>query len=298
MEKQVDSQQLLPRLKFLHDASHAVHNQQPALSRFLLTTLTDAATFSNTPLPEKITKRFCSRCNSWYVPGGGNGYCSTRVAVAKNEAAGRSKGLSACQRRRRGLRRGLKHGEPASLEKNSNVVINDFGPDDAWKLEKPVLNLTSASMAKKAQRPTPSKHRPGLVTHVAYTCGFCEAETRYPGKTAKHVTQMRQSAVEAGAAKQHGTFASSETAAPATPSSAAAAYNRQLSIPKPKKALAAASAQTNKVASSTGTAAGAPSKPSKKNKRKAELQSLLVSSKSRDSAGEPPLSLTDFLSSL
>ncbi|KAJ3165230.1 hypothetical protein HDU88_004313 [Geranomyces variabilis] len=300
MEKQVDPQQLLPRFKFLHDASHAVHNQQPALSRFLLATLTDAATSSKTPLPEKITKRFCSRCNSWYVPGGGNGNCSTRVAVAKNEAAGRSKGLTACQRRRRGLRRGLKHksGEPASLEKNCNVVINDLGPDDAWKLEKPAVSLTSASMANKAQRPTPLKHRPGLVTHVAYTCGFCEAQTRYPGKSAKHVTQTRQSAVEAGAAKQHGPVASSETAAPATPSSAAAAYNRQPSIPKPKNGPAGASAQPNKLVSSTGTAAAAPSKPSKKNKRKAELQGLLASSKSRDSAGDPPLSLTDFLSSL
>ncbi|KAJ3149106.1 hypothetical protein HDU86_007049 [Geranomyces michiganensis] len=295
----MDPQILLPRLRFLHEASHALHSQQPALSRFLLTTLADAALATSTPLPEKITKRFCSRCGSLYVPGGGGGSdiaggTRTRVTVKKNGAV--RKGDSACQRRRRGLRRGLKPktpiDPPAAGKTDKHIVINDLGPDDAWKEEKSTLTANS-----KKPRTVPGKrhHRPALLTHVAYTCGFCGAETRYPGKTVKHLAQIRQNVIDVRKTQQ-GNVVSSEGVAP-TP---AVATDSQSVLPvslKPKKGPVPAGASPVPKPAAGNIATGGPSKPSKKNKRKAELQGLLASSK-KASTGEAPLSLTDFLSSL
>ncbi|KAI8917138.1 hypothetical protein DFJ77DRAFT_459314 [Powellomyces hirtus] len=293
------------RLRFLHEASHSLHAVHPSLSRHLLASLTDVCAVSATPLPEKLTKRFCSRCCSLFVPG-----TSTHVQVKELGKSTRS-----AQRRRRTGKASGELGQfrrtsgeshpsdpipigdrPTELQKRHTkprIIINGLG-----RTGNPKAAQQDALVAVKGKRKRARLAlQPGaLLTCVSCQCTVCSAETRIPGKTAENEAQLLAALA---AQKRSVPSAVGEDFIPIPQMPAADLVKAPSSASShPQYPRAALETPSSSRGSMSPAPAMAPAgKIKKKDKRKNELRSLLAKKDSEDGA-KSGLTLTDFLSSL
>ncbi|TPX63744.1 hypothetical protein SpCBS45565_g06413 [Spizellomyces sp. 'palustris'] len=267
------------RLGFLHDAAHSLFDTCPSLSRFYLSKFQDVCADQKVPVIERISKRFCSRCGSLFVPGQ-----NARVRVTGNGERENPKK----KKRKTGNRssaptrdESLSHALHVSHQGNlKRIIINHVKNSESMMgpATSRMLPLT-APISGKRSRLLAESHQSNttLTNQVAYLCLTCGAETRFPGTSMEHVRQF-------DAAKNS---LNASIKVPILPSGAKATPASEYS-----------QATTHRL---SDTLESSPSgvKKKKKEKRKNDLRTLLAASKKDDAhrTGNS-LNLTDFLSSL
>ncbi|KNC97147.1 uncharacterized protein SPPG_07538 [Spizellomyces punctatus DAOM BR117] len=269
------------RLGFLHDAAHSLFATCPSLSRFYLSKFQDVCADQKVPIVERVSKRFCSRCGSLFVPGQ-----NVRVRVTgdgngeKHKKKKRKTGnRSSAPTRQETLSHACHVSHPGN---RTRIIINHVKNSESMmgRVTSGVLPLQiPAPISGKRLRLVAESHQSNatLMNQVAYLCVICGAETRFPGTSIEHVRQFDAAKNSLNAAVKVPILPSGAKATPASECSQATTGNL-----------------SNVLESSPCGV-----KKKKKEKRKNDLRTLLAASKKDDAqrTGDS-LNLTDFLSSL
>ncbi|KAI8821677.1 uncharacterized protein EV422DRAFT_427673 [Fimicolochytrium jonesii] len=317
-------QTLSKRLGFLHDAAHALFASHPSLSRHYLSTFTETCVATQTPIIDKVARRYCSRCATLYAAGRTVDVCVRRVHGRQEKGKGKSSEAG----------RGVKGEAPAPgkekvtpeggtpgveqkkkgkrLQKQKRLGTADMGRAETRKsetgktaqwtaetYETATSGLTPVNINRLGDETTSARQStaPLASSYIAYVCTTCTAETRLAGTPAGFTLPKPVSTslpIKIAKPKSKTSLSTAAFATSATTPKVAASLSRNAS----KSASSNAAESSKSVAQAQLPKPADPnSKAATKRKRKDDLQSLLAK-KGSGGSGSGSLSLTDFLSDL